>query len=127
MREQLIRKGEIVPAKNESDGIDNINDQINHYIVILNHRFIPSEYAQLIGRACRKAKSLLEEADAIENFGAERKNKKLVVAYLRILSLTSLKSIGRLVFILLKNLSEQVAILRSGFFFAFKENMKNTP
>lgn len=127
LREQLIREGKIVPAKNESDGLNNINDQINHHIVILNHIFFRREYDQLISRVCRQAKSFLEEADSIENSGAERKNKNLIVAYLRILSLTSLKSINKLIFILFKNLSDRVSILRSGFFFAFKENMKNTP
>lgn len=127
LREQLIREGKIVPAKNESDALNGINDEVNHYIVFFNNTFIRSEYTQLIARVCRQAKSLLAKADSIEDSDAERKNKNLIVAYLRILSLTSLKSLNKLIFILFKNLSGQVSILRSGFFFAFKENMKNTP
>lgn len=132
MRERLIREGKIVPAKNESENFNNINDEIKHYmdlydLKIESFKNLRSEYVQLIARAYRIAELFSEEADSVENSDLESKNKNLVVAYLRILSLTSLKSIGRLVFILLKNLSEQVAILRLGFFFAFKENMKNTP
>lgn len=132
LRERLIREGKIVPAKNESENFNNINDEIKHYmdlydLKIESFKNLRSEYVQLIARVYRVAELFSEEADSVENSDLERKNKNLVVAYLRILSLTSLKSIGRLVFILLKNLSEQVAILRSGFFFAFKENMKNTP
>lgn len=132
MRERLIREGKIVPAKNESENFNNINDEIKHYmdlyyLKIESFKNLRSEYVQLIARVYRIAELFSEEADSVENSDLESKNKNLVVAYLRILSLTSLKSIGRLVFILLKNLSEQVAILRLGFFFAFKENMKNTP
>lgn len=132
LRERLIREGKIVPAKNESENFNNINDEIKHYmdlydLKIESFKNLRSEYVQLIARAYRIAELFSEEADSVENSDLESKNKNLVVAYLRILSLTSLKSIGRLVFILLKNLSEQVAILRLGFFFAFKENMKNTP
>ncbi|MBB2775738.1 UNVERIFIED_ORG: hypothetical protein HNP28_001026 [Comamonas terrigena] len=132
LRERLIREGKIVPAKNESEIFNNINDEIKYYLDLYEVKVecvknLRREYVQLINRVHRLAEMFLEEANSVDNSESERKNKNLVVAYLRILSLTSLKSIDRLVFILFKNLSEQVAILRSGFFFAFKENMKNTP
>lgn len=132
LREQLILDGVIVSEKNESNNFNIIDDDIEHYFNLLKIKteyinVFDEKYIQLVTGLCRQAESFLEEAESIENSDAEIKNKNLVVFYLRILSLTSLKSINKLLFILFKNLSEQVSILRSGFFFGFKENMKNTP
>lgn len=132
LRERLIREGKIVPAKNESENFNNINDEIKYLMDLYDFKIESSKnlrpaYTQLIARVYREAELFSDEADAVENSDLERKNKNLIVTYLRILSLTSLKSINRLAFTFFKNLSEKVSILRSGFFFAFKENMKNTP
>ncbi len=134
LRERLIREGKIVPAQDSNPStstemttrerifelIRKINESLgDDYLERNRSKFLRDHYL----KALRYYLNALNACDS--DFSVS--NERVVINYYFSLSAKHLKIIFSALNSFGKLLSNRVVILRSGFFFAFKENMKNTP
>lgn len=134
LRERLIREGKIVPAQDSTsspsaqmtarerllDEIEKLNALLGgNYLEKYREKFIRDNYLKLI--------NYFYDAFNINDSDFSVSSEKVVIDYYFALSVKHLKIISSALNSFGKLLSNRVVILRSGFFFAFKENMKNTP
>lgn len=127
MRERLIREGKIVPATDSMDSQSmhqQVYESIKKLTELFEEDFLKKIREKFIRDNYLKALEYFNYADESELSDSGR---KVVINYYFALSVKHLKIIDSTLNSFGKFLSSRVSILRSGFFFAFKENMKNTP
>lgn len=134
LREQLIREGKVVPALDSaaSPSIDlTAHDRIFEHIKKLTELFSKNYLEKYREKFIRdnyiKALKYFGESFFTDDFKLSSRGKKVAINYYFALFIKHLKIIYSALNSFGKFLSNRVSIIRSGFFFAFKENMKNTP
>lgn len=134
LRARLIREGKIVPAEdsNPSTSVEmTTRERVLELIRKLNESLGDDYLERNSSKSFRDhyLKALKYYFDAIDACDSEFSvsNERVVINYYFSLSVKHLKIIFSALNSFGKLLSNRVVILRSGFFFAFKENMKNTP
>lgn len=126
LRNRLIREGSIVPdlgsqlAQKASEIVASIKEKIDNTLARMS---ASQDLADSLQRAY-----LLYQKALKRSFGyiGDGENEKRC-SYFNILSFLNLFRIIEGLLKRKKNYSERIILARDGFFFAFKENMKNTP
>lgn len=134
LRERLIREGKIVPAMDaaaspsrEMTAHERLLETIKKLNEILGDNYLEKYREKFIRDNYLKAIKYFNDSFSTDESEVSVSNEKVVANYYFALSVKHLKIISSALDSFKKLLSNKVAILRSGFFFAFKENMKNTP
>lgn len=129
LRERLIRAGKIIPAADSTAG-DSYSPPVKLFMLVsallesTEHKKLDaSSFRSRLIRAYRYINDVLDLEDSKDDLSS----KPVLVDYCYALCIKHIKIILSALDNSRKYLSNKVSILRSGFFFAFKENMKNTP
>lgn len=135
LRERLIREGKIVPAMDSSldshhiaaEEIIKLAEDLEKACLLLENISLTKARRNYIYENYIKALRYYEDLFHSEESGISASHSNVVINYFYALSVKHLKVIDCALRDFEIFLSNKVSILRSGFFFAFKENMKNTP
>lgn len=129
LRERLIREGKIIPAADSTAGSSysrsvHLFRLVSALLESTEHQILDaSSFRSRLIRAYRYINDVLDLEDSKDDLSS----KPVLVDYFYALCIKHIKIILSALDNSRKCLSNKVSILRSGFFFAFKENMKNTP
>jgi len=132
LRERLIREGKIVPAKEMltityQTPSEQLAEVLARLKELVEQHSLDNARKKLTQRYLLQALEYYEQAVCIRESSSKEGGQKILFDYYTALSINQIKMIGYVLRNIGKNLSNKISILRSGFFFAFKENMKNTP
>lgn len=135
LRERLIREGKIVPAiDSSSENVQNtaekrrqLAEDLDKVCLILETLPLGKLRREKIYNLYLKTLYIYENLLFFNKNEIDEIHKNVTFDYFFALSLKYLKFIYCTLKNLDKFLSNKVSVLRSGFFFAFKESMKNTP
>lgn len=134
LRERLIREGKIVPALDSAASPsvklaahERLLEEIKKLKELLGGNYLEKYRKKFIYENYLKALKYFNDSLNQNESDFYGSNEKVVINYYFALSIKHLKIISTALNSFEKLLSNRVITLRSGFFFAFKENMKNTP
>lgn len=135
LRERLIREGTIIPAMDLSlealevaaEELRKLAEEIGQVSLLLDDSSLSKARRNYIHDHYLKALRYYEDLFHSKEYETGETHSNLVLNYFYALSIKHLNVINCALRSAEKFLSNRVSILRSGFFFAFKENMKNTP
>lgn len=135
LRERLIREGKIVPAMDSSldslhiaaEELSKLAEDLDKVCLLLDDISLTKARRNYIYENYLKALRYYEDLFHSEESEIGASHSNVVINYFYALSVKHLKVIDCALRDVERFLSNRVSILRSGFFFAFKENMKNTP
>lgn len=129
LRERLIREGKIIPAADStSSGAYSPSAKLFMLVsAILQSSERKESETRSIKSHLIKIFRYVNDVLDLEDSKDDLNSKTVLVDYCYALCVKRIKIIISALDDSRKFLSNRVSILRSGFFFAFKENMKNTP